>query len=81
MADSELGTGLDPVLEVLIAQLHRNGALSTTDLTNMKRRLIEGDLPDLASAINGVVLSDMIDDPEERRASFYAVPDGGNASD
>ena len=79
MADDEDGTGLDPVLAVLIGQLSRNGTLTTTDLDNMKRRLIESDREDLATAINGVLLSDMIDDPHERRASIHVIPDGGNS--
>lgn len=72
------GTGLDPVLSVLIAQLRRNGTLSNADLDNMRRRLIEADRPHLAEAIAGVILSDMIDDPGQRRASIHVIADGGN---
>ena len=70
------GSGLDPVLSVLIAQLRRNGTLSNADLDNMRRRLLESDRPEHADAIAGVLLSDMIDDPHERRASIHAI-DGG----
>jgi hypothetical protein len=71
---------IDPALAVLIAQLHRNGTLDGADIANMKRRLIEGGNPVLAEELDGVVLSDLIDDPRERRASLYALPaDGGNA--
>ena len=81
MADSANGgTGLDPVMEVLIAQLRRNGALTTADLDTMKRRLIEGDRPDLAHGIDGVILSDICDDPDTRRAPIHGI-DGGKASD
>jgi hypothetical protein len=69
---------IDPVLAVLIAQLHRNGALDSIDLANMKRRLIESDREDLATDIDGVILSDLIDDPGNRRASIHVLPDGGN---
>lgn len=81
MADSANGgTGLDPVMEVLIAQLRRNGALTTADLDSMKRRLIEGDRPDLARGIDGVILSDIFDDPDMRRATIHGI-DGGKAGD
>lgn len=74
------GTGLDPVMEVLIAQLRRNGTLSNSDIANMKRRLIEGGNPDLAEAITWLLFSDAIDDPELRRASIHSL-DGGNGTD
>ena len=67
-------------MEVLIAQLRRNGALTTADLDTMKRRLIEGDRPDLAHGIDGVILSDICDDPDTRRATIHGI-DGGKASD
>lgn len=81
MADhpEHTGTGLDPVLSVLIAQLRRGGVLSNADLDNMKRRLIEANRPHLADAIDGVILSDIIDAPYERRATIHVIPDGGNA--
>lgn len=70
---------LDPVMAVLIAQLARNGALSPADLDNMKRRLTEGGDGDLAHDVNMTLLSDILDDPEERRASIHLIrPDGGN---
>lgn len=82
MADhpEHTGTGIDPVLSVLIAQLRRNGLLSNADLDNMRRRLIDADRAHLADAISGVILSDLIDDPYERRATIHAI-DGGNAGD
>jgi hypothetical protein len=80
VADDDTGSGLDPVLSVLIAQLRRNGTLSNTDIDNMQRRLIESDRADLADAITVVLFSDMIDDPGERRASIHVL-DGGNSKD
>lgn len=81
MSDNDIGgTGLDPVTEVLIAQLRRNGTLSNADLANMKRRLIEGGNPDLAEAITWLLFSDAIDDPELRRAGIHSI-DGGNVTD
>ncbi len=80
MQDSDEGTGIDPVLAVLIAQLHRNGTLDGADVANMQRRLIEGGAPDLAEGLGGVILSDMIDDPARRRASIHALRDGGNST-
>lgn len=72
---------LDPVLAVLIAQLSRNGTLSATDRENMCRRLIEGGNPELALAINAAIMSDLIDDPSERRAAIHLISDGGNTPD
>lgn len=70
---------LDPVMAVLIAQLSRNGILTPADLDNMKRRLIEGGDDDLAHDLNMTLLSDILDDPEERRASIHLIrPNGGN---
>jgi hypothetical protein len=68
---------LGSLMAVLIAQLARNGVLSSADLDTMKRRLIEGDDEAVAAAIDGVLLSDMLDDPDRRRASIHAI-DGGN---
>ncbi len=77
MADREL----DPVLAVLIAQLARTGILTPADLDTMKRRLIEGGDDDLAHEVNMALLSDILDDPEERRASIHVLrPDGGNGA-
>ncbi|WP_310533127.1 hypothetical protein [Novosphingobium sp.] len=76
MQDSDEGTGIDPVLAVLIAQLHRNGTLDSADVANMQRRLIEGGNETLADGLAGVILSDMIDDPAMRRASIHVLPDG-----
>jgi hypothetical protein len=74
------GTGADRLMEVLIAQLHRNGTLSGPDISNMKRRLTEAGHEHLADTLGMIVLSDMIDDPGERRASLHAI-DGGNPPD
>lgn len=74
------GTGLDPVLAVLIAQLIDNGQLDGEDIANMARRLHEGDDGDLAQSLYGVFLSAVIDQPENRRASIHAI-DGGNSQD
>lgn len=79
MAETPPEREIDPVLAVLIAQLVRNGTLSPADTDTMKRRLIEAGDDDLATEINMVLLSDMIDDPDERRASIHVISDGGNA--
>lgn len=75
------GTGLDPVLAVLIAQMIDNGTLDGEDIANMARRLHEGDDGDLAMALYGVMMSAMIDQPENRRAAIHVISDnhgGGN---
>lgn len=64
---------IDPVLAVLIAQLSRNGTLTPADLDTMKRRLIEGGDDDLALEVDMVLLSEVIDDPLERRASIHVI--------
>lgn len=70
---------LDPVMAVLLAQLSRTGILTPADFDTMKRRLIEGGDEDLAHEVNMALLSDITDDPQERRASIHAIrPDGGN---
>lgn len=68
---------LGSLLAVLIAQLQRNGALDAGDFDLIKRRLIEGGDEAVAAAIDGVLLSDMIDDPDRRRATMHVL-DGGN---
>lgn len=68
---------LGSLLAVLMAQLHRNGTLGPDDFDTMKRRLIEGGDEPVASAIDSVLLSDMIDDPDRRRATLHSI-DGGN---
>lgn len=74
------GTGLDPVLAVLIAQLIDNGTLDPEDISNMMRRLEEGGDNDLALGLFGVMLSAELDQPEHRRAMIHAI-DGGNQGD
>lgn len=60
---------IDPVLEVLIAQLLKNGVLSGADLSNMANRLERIGM----------------DEAEERRAGFEVIEggalDGGNEPD
>lgn len=68
---------LGSLLAVLIAQLQRNGVLTPEDFDTMKRRLIEGGDEDVADAITGVLLSDIIDEPRRRRATMHVL-DGGN---
>lgn len=68
---------LGSLLAVLIAQLQRNGVLTPDDFDTMKRRLIEGGDGDVADAIDGVLLSDIIDEPQRRRATMHVL-DGGN---
>lgn len=82
MADEprKSGTGLDPVLAVLIAQLLDNGTLDEQDIGNMSRRLHEGDDGDLAEGLFGVMLSAAIDQPQGRRAAIHSI-DGGKSDD
>lgn len=68
---------LGSLVAVLIAQLQRSGALTPDDFDTMKRRLVEGGDDEIATAIDGVLLSDIIDDPDRRRATMHAI-DGGN---
>jgi len=69
---------LDITLEILIAELHRQGMLDANALENMARRLIEADEADLADQVLGVILGNALDEPCERRQTFYIVPSGGN---
>ncbi|ABD27166.1 hypothetical protein Saro_2730 [Novosphingobium aromaticivorans DSM 12444] len=64
---------LGSLLAVLIAQLQRNGVLTPDDFDTMKRRLIEGDDEVVADAITGVLLSDIIDEPQRRRATMHVI--------
>lgn len=64
---------LGSLMAVLIAQLQRNGTLDAGDFDLMKRRLIEGGDEAVAAAIDGVLLSDMIDDPDRRRATMHVI--------
>ena len=75
------GTGLDPVLAVLIAQLIDNGQLDGEDIANMARRLHEGGDGDLGQSLYGVFMSAMFDQPGERRASIHVASDNGNPAD
>lgn len=79
MASDSGGTGADPLLEVLIAQLLDNGTLDGDDIANMARRLEEGGDQNAAMALFGIMLSCEIDTPANRRAAIHALPDGGNA--
>lgn len=74
--DETGGTGADPLIEVLIAQLVRNGALSRPDIQTMKRRLIEGGDAEAAGTLDMIVLSDLIDDPDARRAGIHSISGG-----
>ncbi len=71
---------LGSVVAVLIAQLQRSNVLTPEDFDTMKRRLVEGGDEEVAAAIDGVLLSDIIDDPDRRRATMHAI-DGGNETD
>ena len=73
MANETGGTGLHPIIEVLIAQLRHNGTLSDADLDMMHRRLDEGGDIDHALALNGILLSDDIDTPDRRRKGLHLV--------
>lgn len=76
---------IDPVLEVLIAQLLKNGALSGDDLSNMANRLERIDMHETAFAVNFIALANAMDEPDERRAGFEVIEggalDGGNGPD
>lgn len=80
---------LGSLLAVLVAQLQRKGVLGPADFDMMKRRLIEGGDREVATAIDAVLLSDMIDDPDRRRATMHSIAeqdelvpsDGGNEPD
>lgn len=71
---------LGSLMAVLIAQLQRNGTLDPNDFDTMRRRLIDGGDAEVAHALNDVLLSDFIDDPDRRRASLHVVADGDNPS-
>lgn len=66
---------LGSLMAVLIAQLQRSQVLKPDDFDMMKRRLIEGGDEAVAAAIDGVLLSDMIDDPGRRRATMHVITD------
>ncbi|NBC37363.1 hypothetical protein GTZ99_12460 [Novosphingobium sp. FSY-8] len=72
---------LGSLMAVLIAQLSRNKVLSPEDFDMMKGRLIDGGDEEVADAIDSVLLSDMLGDPERRRASIHAIrpADGGKS--
>lgn len=66
---------LGSLMAVLVAQLQRNGTLQFDDFDTMRRRLIDGGDAEVAHALNEVLLSDFIDDPDRRRASFHVIAD------
>lgn len=68
------------LIEVLIAELHRAGALDGDNLHNMARRLREAGFPDEADGVLFTPFANAMDDPETRRGLIQAVPecDGGN---
>lgn len=69
------------LLAVLITQLLDRGILDSDDIAEMNRRLDEGGYHDEMTVLSGIVLSAMIDTPENRRAAIHVIPDGGNDSD
>lgn len=80
---------LGSLMAVLIAQLQRNNILSVDDFDTMRRRLTDAGDAEVVKALNDVLLSDLIDDPDRRRASLYVIADrdkttesdGGNRED
>jgi hypothetical protein len=66
---------LGSLMAVLIAQLQRNGALKPDDFDTMKRRLRDGGDEVVAAALESVLFSDMVDDPDRRRASIHVIAD------
>lgn len=76
MADEALRT----LVEVLIAELHREGVLDGENLHNMARRLGEAGFPDEAEGLMAIPFLNALDSPAERRALIREVPpvDGGN---
>lgn len=74
---------VDPALDavfVLIAELMRERLLNRHNVENMARRLQDADLPDLATRLTLLHLSNEMDTPEQARASFHVI-DGGNDED
>lgn len=73
---------IDPVLEVLIAQLLKTGVLSGADLSNMANRLERIGMDEAAFALNFLPIANAMDEPDERRAGFEVIEggalDGGN---
>lgn len=71
------------LLEILIAELHRDGTLDGENLTNMARRMEEAGFPNEASGVLFIPFANAMDSPEERRALMGVVPplDGGNVPD
>ncbi|OZA36629.1 hypothetical protein [Novosphingobium sp. 28-62-57] len=67
-------------MAVLLAQLSRSEILTPDDFDTMKRRLIEGGDEEVASAIDSVLLSDMFDDPDRRRATMHVIADRDDAA-
>lgn len=80
---------LGSLMAVLIAQLQRNNLLSVDDFDTMRRRLTDAGDTEVVKALNDVLFSDLIDDPDRRRASLYVIADrdkstesdGGNRDD
>lgn len=66
---------LGSLMAVLFAQLQRNGTLNPNDFDTMRRRLMDGGDAEVAHALNEVLLSDFIDDPDRRRASIHVIAD------
>lgn len=73
---------LEIALEVLIAELHRQGVLDGEAIANMARRLEEAGEGGLGQEVLGVVLANALDEPRARRATLHVVgPNGGNDED
>ena len=68
---------IDPVLEVLIAEMHRQGFFGGEAIANMSRRLTESGEAGLAEQVVGIVLANSLDTPEARRSLMHPVS-GGN---
>ncbi|MXP42987.1 hypothetical protein [Allopontixanthobacter sediminis] len=70
---------LDALL-ILIAELHKSGAIDTANLTSMGRRLDLADLEDIGDRVRFIPLSNAVDDPKRIRSHMHLV-DGGNKPD
>ncbi|MFN3474085.1 MAG: hypothetical protein ACK4ZW_08575 [Blastomonas sp.] len=76
---------IDPIIEVLLAQLHKTGLLTGDDLSNMANRLESINMEAAAYAVRFIPLANAMDEPDERRAGFEVIEgggiDGGNEAD
>ena len=68
---------VSPLLSAMVAELVRSGAIGVDGLENMQRRLTENGHQDEADEIGRILLSEVMDAPEVRRATIHSI-NGGN---